>query len=85
MSTIDAAQQASRAYCLEYCAGNSRMHSQPPKALAICTRSGSERQALSQKMVHGKLYMESSIHSMLATPSLIMNAADQNAKACFQI
>ena len=58
---------------------------QNPKALAICTRSGTERQALSQKIVHGKLYFESSIHSMLAAPSLFMNAADQIAKACCQI
>ena len=60
------------------------MHFQPSKALAIYTRSGSERQALSQKM-HGKSYIKSSIQNMLATPSLFMTAADQNAKACCQI
>lgn len=61
------------------------MHLELLEALAICTRSCTERQALSQKIVHGKLYFECSIHDMLAAPFLFLNAVDQNGKICCQI
>ena len=60
------------------------MHLELPEALAICTRSRTERQALSQKIVHGKLYFECLIHDLLAAPFLFMNAADQTGEKCCQ-